>query len=109
MTFEEMSGLMEFLYTHRAPSLPPGALAEVFDRLIWCMEDEGAMLLEIRELWLTSDDRGRVEIALLMDEVFPFREATQMNEVLSRIATTWPDLSPRCNDLRTRRAEQSRA
>ena len=62
------------------------------------------MLLKVRELWLTSDDRERIEIALAMNETFPFNDVTQMNDVLSRIAATWPDLAARCDDLRTRRA-----
>jgi hypothetical protein len=76
----------------------------VFDRLIWCVDDNGATIFAVREVWLTSDDRGRVEIALAMDEGFPFKTIDEMNLILSRVAATWPDLAPRCDELRAQRA-----
>lgn len=67
----ELATAMDLLVRHRAPSLAPEALADVFDRLIWCLDDEGAALLSVVEAWLLGDDRDRVEIALAMTESFP--------------------------------------
>jgi hypothetical protein len=110
MNQQEMRNLMEFLCSHRMRSLPPSALADVFDRLIWCLDDNGEALGKVRESWLTSNDRELVEIALAMNEVFPFADGSEMNQVLARVAKTWPDLAARCDQLREERAraEQSK-
>jgi hypothetical protein len=100
---------MDFLMSHRAPSLPPIALAEVFDRLIWCLADNGAALLQVRESWLRSEDRDRVEVALAMNETYPFTRFEDMRAALTRITSRWPDLEPRCAELlesRTRLASE---
>ena len=48
--------MMEFLFARRTSNLPATGLAEVFDRLIWCMNDQGAELLEVRKKWLEGED-----------------------------------------------------
>lgn len=75
------------------------ALAEVFDRLVWCVDDNGAEIGRHREAWLLCDDKGKVAIALAMDEVFPFRDQLRMEEVLVAISERWPEFSARCTDL----------
>ncbi|WP_223645496.1 hypothetical protein [Corallococcus sp. EGB] len=104
MTAEEMTRIIDTLYAHRAPALPAHALAEIFNRMLWCLDDEGAALLQVGEDWLSSDDRGRVAIALAMDETFPFNDSKKMDEVLSWISSKWPDLSARCQRIREMRA-----
>lgn len=109
MNQQDMSDLMDLLLTHTARELPAKALAEVFDRLIWCLDDEGSAILRVREAWLRSDDRRRVEVALAMDETYPFVDALEMDEVLSRVAVRWPDLSTLCRAIQAgrQRAESS--
>jgi hypothetical protein len=92
--------MMEFLHVNRAPGLPPEALADVFDQLIWCMADNGAALLKVREDWLRSDDKSRVEIALAMNETYPFDEPSEMEKVFSQISAKWPELSARCQQIK---------
>lgn len=104
MNHTDISSIMEMLYTHRAPALPPKGLAEVFDRLIWCLDDQGASLLRVREEWLVSGDRARVEIALAMDEAFPFDTSAEMTKVFSRISARWPELSGACERVQASRA-----
>lgn len=104
MTAAEMARIMDALYAHRAPALPAHALADIFDRMIWCLDDQGAALLQVREDWLASDDRGRVEVALAMDETFPFNDVKKMDEVLAQISAKWPDLSATCQNIRRMRA-----
>lgn len=41
-----------------APRPPADALAEVFDRLLWCRDDNGDAILRVREKWLQFDDAG---------------------------------------------------
>ena len=109
MTLEEMTAIMESLYTHRAPALPARALAAVLDQLIWCLDDNGAALLRVREVWLRSDEREKVEIALSMDETYPFADAAEMDEVLGLITARWPEFSSRCKELsETRNAASAR-
>ena len=103
MNRQQAEDIMEFLYANRAPALPPEALAEVFDRLVWCLEDNGAALLSVREDWLRSDDRERVEIALTMDEVYPFHSEDDMRQTFEAISARWPDLHGRCEALIERR------
>ncbi|MEO7731168.1 MAG: hypothetical protein ABIY55_09370 [Kofleriaceae bacterium] len=107
MTQHEMAQVMDFLFAQRVDGLPPAALAEVFDRLIWCLVDNGGALLEVRESWLTSDDKARVEIALAMDETYPFNKLEKMDSVFAKIATKWPDLASRCEKIAAARRAQS--
>ena len=100
--------MMEFLFANRAPSLPPQALADVFDQLIWCMADNGEALLKVREDWLRSNDKPRVEIALAMNETYPFDDASEMEAVFSQISEKWPELSARCRQLMAARNEPDR-
>jgi hypothetical protein len=105
-----MTALMEGLYGNRAPGLPASALADVFDRLVWCLVDNGAALLQVREDWLVSDDRGKVEIALAMKETFPFSDAATMERAFSAVTTKWPDLASVCEGIiDARRKQRSRA
>jgi len=91
--------VMEFLLANMAPNLPPGALAEVFDRLIWCLADNGKELLAIRDSWLQGDDRRKVAIAIAMDETLPFDGGSQMRGNLEKIADRWPEFTERCDEL----------
>lgn len=108
MTVTEMTAVMDALFINRVQNLPPEALAEVFDRLTWCLDDNGSALDAVRESWLRSDDRARVEIVLAMSESFPFQSAAEMSEVLGQISRKWPDLRERCEDLIVRRADIER-
>lgn len=96
---DSISAVMDYLYERSPRNLPPGALAEVFDRLVWCLDDNGAGLGRHREAWLQGGDKRRVAIALAMDEFFPFRDQRRMEEVLIAISGRWPEFSARCTDL----------
>ena len=110
MTYQGMLRTMDFLYSERVAGLPPSALAEIFDRMIWCLADQGATLLKVRESWLLSDEKERVEIALAMDETYPFNERAKMAAVFAQISDKWPDLAPRCEELlNARKAEDAEA
>jgi hypothetical protein len=99
VTQAEISAVMDTLFVHRAAALPSDALADVFDRLIWCLDDNGAALLRVREDWLQSDELDRVDVALAMDESFPFADLTTMEDVFARISAKWPHLAHRCDSI----------
>lgn len=88
---------MEFLIDSRVENLPAIALAEVFDRLIWCMADNGHDILSIRLEWLKSDDVYKVDVALSMIEVFPFEDKSEMHRAFARIIQRWPQLQEKCD------------
>lgn len=91
--------VMEYLLASSASNLPTSALAEVFDRLIWCLADNGDELLRVRDAWLESSDVRKVAIGLAMDETFPFGGADEMQTKLEGIAARWPELGDRCREI----------
>lgn len=99
--------LMNFLIERRSDDLPASALAKVLDRLIWCFDDNGHELLKERELWLSSNDKYKTEVALLMDEVFPYETNHEMEDKLHQISIKWPEFSERCINLITQRKQMS--
>lgn len=90
--------LVNYLFNKRANDLPPRALAEVFDRLIWCLDDNGAELLSILKTWWLSDDIDKVKIVLQMSEVFPFCSVDEMRVSLKQVKEKWPSLSNEVQD-----------
>ncbi len=96
ITIEE---IMTYLVRNRIPVLPAASLAEVFDRLIWCLADNGRGILEARKDWLECDDPAKVEIALNMSETFPCDTREEMVELFDKIADKWPRLTDRCDEI----------
>jgi len=92
----DASLFMEHFVVHRASNLPAEALAEVFDRLIWCFADNGHAISTVRVEWLQSADEYKVDIALSMIEVFPFPTRMQMEEHLHRLTLQFPKLREKC-------------
>jgi hypothetical protein len=77
----------------RAPGLRQRDLADLFDRLLWLTKDNGSEVLQVRDQWLTGDDPEKVEIALLMNEVFPAKDKRSMVELFNDICRKWPGIS----------------
>lgn len=95
-----VAGSLETLFDHRLGNLPPIAFAEVFDRLIWCLEDNGSAIVDLQRAWLSSNDPERVRVALKMAEVFPFTDQVEMDRALDRITTQWPEFAADCRQFR---------
>ncbi len=79
-------------------ALTMSALAEVFDRLIWCLDDNGKELCAVRTEWLHSSNRARVEVALAMAETFPCNNRAEMVSLFDRIVENWPALQSACEE-----------
>lgn len=92
----EMKLFMEYLVENRARDLPADALAEVFDRLLWCTADNGEEILSVRREWLDSNGLYNVRVALAMSEVFPCNTRDEMVELFGRICSRWPELNGEC-------------
>lgn len=103
MKYEDMETITNLLIENRVANLPIEALAEVFDRLIWCLSDNGEQLLKIKEEWLKSSDIVLVELGLAMNETYPF---DTMKRVFLRISSKWPEFSGRCSEILQSRIEQ---
>lgn len=100
--------VMDFLFEHRVSALPPTALAEVFDRLVWCMDDNGEEIAQVRESWLRGEDPERIAIALAMPSLFPFRTREEMARAFERISVRWPHLASDCARILERWDEQAK-
>lgn len=92
----ELRAFMESLVDDRAPGVPAEAIAEVLDRLIWCVADDGEEILAVRDKWLDSGDEYRIAVALSMSDVFPFNTKLQLEQGLEGIATRFPKLRGKC-------------
>lgn len=92
--------LMVYLVERKINELPPEALAEVFDKLIWCMDDNGLEISAIQRKWLISRDRYLVEVALQMKDACPFQTLGNLIDNLERAMKNFPDLRSSINDFR---------
>lgn len=104
-----MKLFMEYLVEHRAPDLPVKALAEVFDQLLWCTDDNGEEILSIRCEWLNSNSLYKAQVALAMSEVFPCYTRDEMVKLFGRITSRWPDLHGECEKWLIRWDKQARS
>ncbi|RLC02251.1 MAG: hypothetical protein DRI57_30255, partial [Deltaproteobacteria bacterium] len=94
-----VSEVMTYLVENRAAGLPAASLAEVFDRLTWCLSDNGGEMLRVRKDWLECDDPVKIEVALGMSETFPYETREEMVAKFDRIADRWPRLTGRCDKI----------
>ena len=94
-----MLDVMTFLLNRVVSGVPLSALSEVFDQLIWCLDDNGREIEEVRRKWLFSGDKNKVEVAIFMSETFPFDNYTELFNCYSKISEQWPDLKERCMEV----------
>jgi hypothetical protein len=99
--------VMDFLVSRRATGLKLEVIADLFDRLIWILDDNGYELEIVRKRWLEGDDPIRAEIALRMNETFPYEEYQAMEEAFSKISNRCPHLKCICEAVLTKRKIQS--
>lgn len=84
---------MNFFVEHAAPNLPPGAIADILDRLAWALsEDDIAMLEAVSMAWLIGQDQTRAEIALAREDSFPAHSRNELEVLMARVASQHPDL-----------------
>lgn len=89
--------MMEFLFDRRTPDLPPRGLAEIFERLLWCMDDNGTEVAHVCRKWLAGENEAKVRIALAMTELFPAESRDEMTELFAKITSRWPGLKDICD------------
>lgn len=94
-----ISEVMSYLVKNCVPNLPPYAIAEVFDRLIWCLSDNGEGILNVRKDWLSGDDFFKVKVALAMTETYPYETRDEMVSKFNEIKEKWPMLKEQCDKI----------
>ncbi|WP_221323230.1 hypothetical protein [Actinoplanes sp. L3-i22] len=85
-----------FLVDRRLPDLPPEALAEVFAKLSWDLDDDANVVPVLRR-WLRGDDEYRVAVALWVEDVFPADSRAEIVSLMAGIAARFPALVERAD------------
>jgi hypothetical protein len=94
------TSIAELIFQRRASSLSAKAMADVLSGLIWVLSDNGEEVIRTQREWLEhSNDPKRIEVALLMDDIFPYDSREKLVNVLSAIETRWPHLRDLCDDV----------
>lgn len=78
-------------------------MAEMLELLLWMSDDDGEVETAV-ERWLQSEDRLRIEVALQVEDWFPFRHREEMEAVFSVIKVRWPEFRARCDEIVRKRA-----
>jgi hypothetical protein len=74
--------IMNFMVQNSPANLPPQALAEIFDRMIWVSSDNGGEIIKERNEWLSGEYRYKILVALSMNEVII--DSSLLDSVLKR-------------------------
>ncbi len=94
-----MADIMTYLLNRLVTGLPVSELSGIFDSLIWCMDDNGADIEAVRQEWLISDDKRKVEVALYMSETYPYSSRKELIDGFKIIKKKWPDLNSKCDEV----------
>ena len=93
---DKIANTIETLFAQSAGGLPAKYFADVMDRLVWCLGDNGAAIVALQQRWLAGDDPEKVEVALALSEVEPFANEDEARTQLKRISERWPHLRSAC-------------
>jgi hypothetical protein len=94
-----MRDIMETLAQRLAPALPGAALSDVFDLLIWTVDDNGADIVRVLREWVSSDDVVKVDAALSVKELFLFDSREKMVANLVPVKERFPELAPKVDQV----------
>lgn len=95
-----MDNIADFLFLHRARSLPADQFADLLDELSWALDEESIkQITEARRRWLEGDDMEKAHIALLMSDSFPYNTRERLFEVLNQVRRNWPQLEEACTKM----------
>lgn len=101
--------MMSYLLNRSAHGLPLKELSNIFDQLIWIMDDNGFEIDIVRNKWLSSSDKNKVVVALQMTETFPFDSREDLVKCFNQIEEKWQDLSSLCAEVLERWEKQNKS
>lgn len=89
-------GIADWVVDSSPPMTPWESLAEILAIMIWSTSDNGRGIVRDAERWLALGvDERRVFVALNLD-VYPFRDPSEMESVLARVASAFPRQAELC-------------
>jgi hypothetical protein len=95
-----VQAMMDLIVDNSAFGVGPEVIADLFDRLVWILADNGAGLHRVVRGWLDDGrDFSRLRIALAMQEVFPYEQRSEMQDVFIRLTVRYPELDARCKRI----------
>jgi hypothetical protein len=62
--------LADFIFEKRASGAKPECLANIFERLVWLLDDNGAEIHAGMRQWIGSGELERARVALAFAEVY---------------------------------------
>jgi hypothetical protein len=88
---------LEQIFRRRAPEISPNILADIYDRLIWCLDDNGDSINLMQRIWLEGNNIDQIRIALAMNEVCPYSTKQALENSIQRIVSSFPGLNSECS------------
>ena len=92
--------LAEYMVDHRAPNSEPKWIADILDRLCWILDERASSeILGTLELWLSSEDRDRVAIALSLEEFYLKESPDELATAYVEVCQRFPEFRERCDAI----------
>lgn len=91
--------IADFIFERRAPGAKPEWLAEIFERLVWLLDDNGAEILARMRQWIESGDLERARVALAFTEVYLYQTRPEMVTAFDALCARFPELRERCSEI----------
>jgi len=99
--------ILDDLIASRMPNAKPSTYADLIDRLVWIVDHNKLDVMATVERWLVeAKDIYKIQVALSLSEVFPFKEKVDFMNALVQIRSKWPGLNPLCDKLEKERNRQ---
>jgi len=90
---------IEQIFNRRARGAKPEWFADLFERLGWMMDDEGAEIHATMRRWIESGDLARARVALGFTDVFLYQTRSEMVTAFDQLCTRFPELRSRCDEI----------
>ena len=89
--------ITEEIFERRAKNAKPEWVADLFQRLVWLLSDNGEEIVQTLGRWVDSGDLERSRVALAFQDVFLFSTRDQMVEAYGRLAARFPQFRTECD------------
>ncbi len=89
--------LAEQIFERQASSVKPEWLADLYGRLVWLLDDNGAEVIDTLRKWIEVGNESRAKVALKFDEGFLFQSRAEMVEAFDQLCCRFPNLQTDCD------------